>query len=249
MLGSNRMFATPFFRRSFTVAVALVRVLGLFLPSEVNGKSKKAKHRSDTTSHKKQRSQIVKSVAATPFSTVVIDAGHGGFDRGGIRQNIIPEKDVALDVALRLQKSLRSAGLKTVMTRSDDRFVTLDRRVEIANSHRDAIFMCIHFNAGRRIGARGIETFHAAASEASLAGRIQRNLMRTTTGDNRGVKRASFYVLRKTKIRAVLAECGFLTNPRDAALARLPSYRQKLAEALSLAIVEERNSLRSFSRL
>jgi N-acetylmuramoyl-L-alanine amidase len=136
-----------------------------------------------------------------------------------------------------------------VMTRSDDRFVTLDRRVEIANSHGDAVFMCIHFNAGRRIGARGIETFHAAASEASLAGRIQRNLMKTTTGDNRGVKRASFYVLRKTKIRAVLAECGFLTNPQDAALARRPSYRQELAEEMSLAIVEEQNSLRSFSKL
>jgi N-acetylmuramoyl-L-alanine amidase len=136
-----------------------------------------------------------------------------------------------------------------VMTRSDDRFVTLDRRVEIANSHGDAVFMCIHFNAGRRIGARGIETFHAASSEASLAGRIQRNLMRTTTGDNRGVKRASFYVLRKTKIRAVLAECGFLTNPQDAALAQSSAYRQRLADEIALAIVEERNSLRLVSKL
>ena len=228
-------------RNPFKLVLISTLLFGLCAPADLHAKSKR--------SREKRTTRVSKFVSATPFSTVVIDAGHGGFDRGGIRQNIIPEKDVALDVALRLQKSLRSAGLKTVMTRSDDRFVTLDRRVAIANAHRDAIFMCIHFNAGRRISARGIETFHAATSEASLAGRIQRNLMRTTTGDNRGVKRASFYVLRKTKIRAVLAECGFLTNPQDAALARRPSYRQKLAEEISLAIVEEQNSLRSFSRL
>ena len=57
------------------------------------------------------------------------------------------------------QKSLRRSGLRTVMTRSDDRFVTLDQRVAIANSHRDAIFMCIHFNSAVRSGARGIETY------------------------------------------------------------------------------------------
>lgn len=151
---------------------------------------------------------VRKSAPATPFSTVVIDAGHGGFDRGGIRQNLLPEKDVALDVAQRLQKSLQKAGLKTVMTRSDDRFVTLDQRVAIANAQRNAIFMCIHFNAALRRSARGVETFYAAPTETRLATRIQRNLAATTNGDNRGVKRASFHVLRKTRMRAVLAECG-----------------------------------------
>ncbi len=186
---------------------------------------------------------VFKFAPATPFSTVVIDAGHGGFDRGGIRQNLIVEKDVALDVAQRLQQSLRRAGLKTVMTRSDDRFVTLNRRVAIANAQRDAIFMCIHFNSALRREARGPETYYAAASEARLASRIQQNLAATTDGVNRGVKRAGFCVLRKTRIRAVLAECGFLTNPQDVALVRSSSYRQQLAEQISRAIVEDRNSL------
>jgi N-acetylmuramoyl-L-alanine amidase len=103
--------------------------------------------------------------------------------------------------------------------------------------------MSIHFNSSFRVGARGIETFYAAASEAKLARRIQRNLMTTTTGNNRGIRRASFYVLRRTRIRAVLVECGFLTNPQDAALAQSSGYRQKLADQISAAIVEERNSL------
>jgi N-acetylmuramoyl-L-alanine amidase len=189
-------------------------------------------------------SNISKSVSATPFSTVVIDAGHGGFDRGGIRQNLVPEKDMALDVVLHLRERLSRAGLKTVMTRSDDRFVTLGQRIAIANAHPEAIFVSIHFNAGLRTAARGVETFYASTSEAPLAARIQRHLARTTNGENRGIKRASFYVLRRTKIRAVLAECGFLTNPWDAALAQRSNYRQDLAKQISLAIVEERNSLR-----
>jgi N-acetylmuramoyl-L-alanine amidase len=200
-------------------------------------------------SHSKSRSKARTTRVSKPppsqgrFNTVVIDAGHGGFDRGGIRRNIIPEKGVTLDVALRLERSLRNAGFKTVMTRSDDRFVTLDRRVAIANAHPDAIFICIHFNSAWRPGARGIETFYAAPSEAPLAIRIQRNLMTTTSGDNRGVKRASFYVLRRTRTRAVLVECGFLTNSQDAALASRASYRQRLADQISRAIIDYRNSL------
>ena len=68
--------------------------------------------------------------------------------------------------------------------------------------------------------------------------------MKTTSGDDRGVKRASFYVLRKPRIRAVLVECGFLTNPQDAALANNAAYRQKLAERIAAAIVAYRASFR-----
>jgi N-acetylmuramoyl-L-alanine amidase len=175
----------------------------------------------------------------------VIDAGHGGGDLGGIRQNLVAEKNVALDVAKRLQSNLRRAGVSTVMTRTDDRFIPLDQRVAIANSYRDAIFMCIHFNSATRRGARGVETYFAAPTESSLAQRIQRNLASTTTGQNRGVKRAGFRVLRNTRMRAVLAECGFLTNPEDAAMASNPRYREALAQQIARAIVEERNSLRS----
>jgi len=67
--------------------------------------------------------------------------------------------------------------------------------------------------------------------------------MTTTNGTNRGIKTARFCVLRKTTGRAVLAECGFLTNPHDAALVRRASYRQQLAKQICAAIVEYRRSL------
>src|SRR3954470_15330668 len=88
--------------------------------------------------------------ARASFSTVVIDAGHGGHDLGGIPENLMPEKGVALDVAQRLQRILESAGLHTVMTRSDDTFVSLGERVRIANAQPDAIFVSVHFNATQR---------------------------------------------------------------------------------------------------
>src|ERR687888_1323115 len=79
--------------------------------------------------------------------TVVIDAGHGGYDRGGIPGQRIAEKDMTLDVALRLRNVLTASGHRVVMTRSTDVFVPLGGRVAIANSYRNAVFICIHFNA------------------------------------------------------------------------------------------------------
>ena len=179
-------------------------------------------------------------VLGASFSTVVIDAGHGGHDRGGIRSNIIPEKGVALDVARRLRANLAGAGLRTVMTRSSDKFVSLDRRVSIANAQRRAIFVSIHFNSARRVGASGIETFYGSAKAKRLARLIQRNAMRTTSGENRGIKRARYYVLRKSRMPAVLIECGFLTNPRDARRASSSAYRDRLARQIARAIIEFR---------
>jgi N-acetylmuramoyl-L-alanine amidase len=174
---------------------------------------------------------------AASFSTVVIDPGHGGFDRGGIPSNILPEKGVALDVARRLRAYLADAGLRTVMTRSSDTFVTLDSRVAIANRQRRAIFVSIHFNSARRRGANGIETFYGSAKAKRLATLIQRYAMKTTSGENRGIKKARFYVLRKSRIPAVLIECGFLTNRQDARRASRPAYRDQLARQIARAII------------
>ncbi len=221
----------------------MMRVVACFLALLVSVASADAKTKRSRSKSKKSRSHVSRiSVPSEPFSAVVIDAGHGGFDLGGIRQNIIQEKGVALDVALRLSRELRAAGMKTTLTRSTDTFVTLEKRVAVANAHPEAVFICVHFNSGLRVGARGVETFYSSGSAAALAARIQRNAMTTTNGDNRGVKRASFYVLRKARIRSVLVECGFLTNPQDAALARSASYRQKLAEQIAAAVVSYRDS-------
>ena len=203
----------------------------------------KTKHPSRKPKPKKAVPAVNKTIRNSVFSTVVIDAGHGGHDPGGIPQNIIPEKGVALDVVLRLNRELQRAGFKTILTRSDDTFVPLGTRVAIANAHPEAIFVSIHFDASPRAGACGVGTHFASPGEAPLASFIQRHLMTTTNGTNRGIKNARFCVLRNTRDRAVLVECGFLTNPHDAALAQRASYRQKLAEQICAGIFEYRKSL------
>src|SRR5450755_2037622 len=85
--------------------------------------------------------------------TIVLDPGHGGFDRGGVPYQRIAEKDKNLDVALRLRSILRGAGYRVVMTRDTDVFIPLGTRVAIANAYRDATFVSIHFNCASRSGA------------------------------------------------------------------------------------------------
>jgi N-acetylmuramoyl-L-alanine amidase len=182
----------------------------------------------------------VGEIRAGSFSTVVIDPGHGGFDRGGIRGQRVPEKMVALDTALRLQKLLQRAGLRTVMTRSTDVFVPLAVRSAIANSERDAVFVSIHYNASPRSSAHGIETYSENNRGAALAARIQRQLITRVSTENRGVRSAEYYVLRKCRLPAVLVECGFLTNPTEAQLALTPGYRQEVAEQIAAGIIEQR---------
>jgi N-acetylmuramoyl-L-alanine amidase len=179
--------------------------------------------------------------AEDSFSTVVIDPGHGGFDRGGIPGQTVPEKMVALDTALRLQKLLERAGLRTVMTRSTDVFVPLSMRSAIANSQSDAIFVSIHYNASPRSSAQGIETYSENNRGAVLAARIQRQLITRVSTENRGIRSAEYYVLRKCRLPAVLVECGFLTNPTEAQLALTTAYRQEVAEQIAAGIIEQRS--------
>jgi N-acetylmuramoyl-L-alanine amidase len=168
--------------------------------------------------------------------TIVIDAGHGGYDRGGVPGQRISEKDKTLDVAQRLKRILQSEGYRVVMTRDSDVFVSLGARVAIANSYRDASFVSIHFNCATRAGANGIETYYYRSDSAGLAQSIHRNVVSGAPTENRGIRRRGFYVLRRTAIPSVLVECGFLTNPTEGSLALSAGYRQKLAEQIARGI-------------
>jgi N-acetylmuramoyl-L-alanine amidase len=176
--------------------------------------------------------------------TVVIDAGHGGYDRGGIPGQRVSEKEMTLDVAQRLKKALAANGYRVVMTRDSDVSVPLATRVAIANSYANAIFVSIHFNSAKRAGAGGIETYFYSRDSLSLASAIHYFVAGGAPSSNRNVRRRGYYVLRKTTVPAVLVECGFLTNPTEAGYAQTASYRQKLAEEIA-AGVRGRNSVAS----
>src|SRR6266487_958059 len=174
--------------------------------------------------------------SASSSTAVVIDAGHGGFDRGGIPGQRIPEKEMTLDVAQRLKTLLAASGYRVIMTRDSDVFVPLPTRVAIANSYGNAIFVCIHFNSAKRMGAGGIETYFYSRESLPLASAIHYYVAGGAPSSNRGVRRRGFYVMRKTTVPAVLVECGFLTNPAEGEYAQTTSYRQKLAEEIAAGI-------------
>jgi N-acetylmuramoyl-L-alanine amidase len=178
------------------------------------------------------------AVEAAPgyFRTVVIDAGHGGHDRGGIPGQKVVEKDVALATAKRVESALKAAGIRTIMTRSSDRFVTLGGRVAIANAHRDALFLSIHYNSSTNGDAKGIETYYGGAASKAVAERIHRAVVSGTGAADRRLRKGRYYVLRRTRIPAVLVECGFLTNGADAGRAKSASYQRKIAEQIAAAL-------------
>ena len=175
--------------------------------------------------------------AQTRFTTIVLDPGHGGFDRGGIPGQRVLEKNMNLDVSLRLKPILEKAGYRVIMTRSTDVFVPLGTRVAIANSYPNAIFLCIHFNSASRSGASGIETYFYSTESAPLAASIHSAVVGGAPSENRGVRRRGYFVLRRTTIPAVLVECGFLTNPTEAQFALTTAYRQQLAQEIARGIV------------
>ena len=174
------------------------------------------------------------------FDTVVVDAGHGGKDSGAWRRHGPPEKAVALDVALRVDRKLRESQLHTVLTRADDSFIPLDNRVALGNEQKNSIFVSIHFNDSRRRGVQGFETYYYSPYAFDLAASIERNLLTLPGTANRGVHPARFRVLRHAQYPSVLVECGYLSNRSEARDAADADYREKLADKIAEAIVDYR---------
>ncbi|CAN5496400.1 hypothetical protein BH18VER1_BH18VER1_15910 [soil metagenome] len=168
--------------------------------------------------------------------TIVVDAGHGGHDRGGVPGQRVGEKQLTLDVARRLRTVLQARGYRVVMTRDSDVFIPLGQRVRIANAQRNATLVSVHFNSASRAGANGIETYYYRSNSASLAANIHRHVVAGAPSENRGIRRRAYYVLRHASIPGVLVECGFLTNASEASYALSASYRQKLAEEIAKGI-------------
>ena len=181
----------------------------------------------------------VKDTSKT-FSTVVVDAGHGGKNSGAFRRYGPPEKMVTLDVAQRLDRKLRASKIKTVMTRDSDVFIPLNDRVAMENKQKNAVFVSIHFNDSRKQRTRGFETYYHSGASFDLSNRVQQKLMTIPNSANGGVHTANFRVLRNSNCPAVLVECGYLSNRAEGNQARDSEYRTLLADKIAEAIVEQR---------
>ena len=165
-------------------------------------------------------------------TTVVIDPGHGGRDRGTYWGGVA-EKTLTLNIARKVEAQLRARGIRTAMTRRSDVYRSLAARAAIANSFNRSILVSIHCNADPMHRASGIETFYYGSGGWNLARSIHRRLDRKTAANDRGVKFASYAVLRHTGCPAALVECGFLTAPRERRLLTTPLYQDVIARAIA----------------
>lgn len=249
---------TSFVRQPWFRLLCFLLVLGVALPepaaaarkksssSSKKGKGGKGAKGKKGKKGKRGRRDVGPRYSVPPiargFQTVIIDAGHGGHDNGGIYRNFASEKELALDTSVRLQKLLSRAGLRVIMTRSDDTFIPLGTRVAIANATENSLFISVHYNASFNPDARGFETYFSHPAAYPLAARIHRNLLATGLSEDRALRRRGFYVIRNLQIPGVLCELGFLTNALEAQNASTRGFRQKCAEAIANAVLEVRRS-------
>tara|TARA_B100000214_G_C23940432_1_gene615434 strand:+ start:42 stop:1127 length:1086 start_codon:yes stop_codon:yes gene_type:complete len=172
---------------------------------------------------------------------VVIDPGHGGSDPGAVGINGLRETDIVLEVSKNVAELLTKKGVKTILTRSYERTLDLQPRVNKANNSKADAFVSIHANAtrGKRKDVNGLETYYYTGNKGySLAKNIHKQILLTSLqSPDRGVRRSRFFVIRKTSMPAALVEIGFVTGMYDAALLRQKNYRDKMSFAIAKGIL------------
>jgi N-acetylmuramoyl-L-alanine amidase len=174
---------------------------------------------------------VCNTLSAASFRTVVIDAGHGGHDNGG-QWGKVYEKHLALDTAYRLEAKLKSLGYQTVMTRRSDYFISLPQRVSVGNRYNSAIFVSLHYNYTWKQDVSGLETFYSTDAGKQLAQYVQSSLIQRTRTVDRSAKYARFYVIRHSKIPAILVEGGFVSNSTERSRMKSAYFRDAIAQGI-----------------
>ena len=206
-----------------------------------NSKTKPVKGQYDLDDEKKQQSKKY---------NIVVDAGHGGNDKGSIDSTeTVYEKDIALQIAKKVASRLgRESDVNVIMTRTEDKYVSLEERAEIAKKANADALISIHLNAQKKYGdANGLETWYrngATDGSKELANSVQQTTASYVEIMSRGILRNSFEILRETTMPAVLVECGFITNVSDMKKLKDPNYQDMLAEGImqgTLTFLDEKN--------
>lgn len=202
---------------------------------------------------------IVKSTSNTPynFDTIVIDAGHGGEDSGAVADNGTLEKDINLDIAIKLNEMLLSSGFHTLMTREKDvaiydkdqdenlrqkKVSDMQNRLELINSTPNNILVSIHQNKFPEKKYSGTQVFFSKNNKLSeiLASNIQssvKNLIQPQ--NNREIKPANkdIFILYNSKVPAIIVECGFISNDEELNKLNNEDYKSKIAFAIYCGIL------------
>ncbi len=184
------------------------------------------------------------NISSKATFTVLLDPGHGGHDVGAKGRRGIHEKDINLDVARKVKEKLQTQGMRVLMTRNADNFISLWGRVGVSRKYKPDIFVSIHTNAARNRNVNGIEFFcytnanlRNKTKSFQLAKSIQSKMIAQVKARSRGVKGARFFVLRNAPTPAILIEVGFITHVNEERNLAQKNYRNTLAQAIADGIV------------
>ena len=188
-------------------------------------------------------------MAQQTFRTkIILDPGHGGIDGGAIGVDGLVEKDINLEIALTLRSMLEASGFEVLMTRETDISIhdpsaktikqqktsDLKNRLKMTQENPDAIFVSIHQNQFPQGKYKGAQVFYGRKNEQSkvLAELVQATMIEQLDHTNkRKCKEGGkeLYLLYESEVPTVLVECGFVSNPEEAALLATEEYRKKVA--------------------
>lgn len=182
---------------------------------------------------------------------IVVDAGHGGHDPGACSPfSPMVEKQLTLDIALRLRRLLQQAGYRVQMTREGDVYISLADRVAMANNLRADAFVSIHLNSFPRLGGQwGTEVYYWTPQSLPLAETIYRNLLALLKRKGNGIRQRRLYVVRHTTMPSVLVEACYLNHPDEERLLREEAFRERIALAIFQGIAEFFGDLRLLQRV
>ncbi len=171
---------------------------------------------------------------------VMLDPGHGGVDPGAVGIGGLQEKAVVLAVAYHAAAILQSQGITVQMTRQSDQTVDLQPRVDMAAATNATVFVSIHANAVnmQRPEVNGLETYYFSDSGLGLATVLHRRVLASLPNNDRGVRQARFFVLRRTTMPAALIEIGFVTGATDAPKLRDPQWQAQMGQAIANGILD-----------
>lgn len=190
-------------------------------------------------------------------NTVIVDAGHGGEDGGAVGIDGTNEKDINLDIALKLEKILSFYGFNVIMTRTQDvmtcdeglstlrerKVSDIHNRFALIEANPDAIFVSVHQNKFDDPNQNGTQVFYSGNNEKSklLAENIQATVVSALQPSNKRVVKRSgsgIYLLYHAQAPAVLVECGFISNLDEVKRLNDDSYRMKTAILIADGILK-----------
>ncbi len=175
--------------------------------------------------------------------TVVIDAGHGGREKGAIGCLGDEEKNINLKIALELEKLLKEKGFNVVLTRGYDSELSLKERIQIAKDSGADIFVSIHLNSISDIPMnihknRGTSVYHFNKNSKELAEYVKKSTTRSLGSHDDGVRTASLAVIRPTEYIGILVETAYMTNPLDSVLYTSKDFAQRAAQGICNGITD-----------